>query len=230
MTRRARPEQLLAPTLWDGRGGFKQPRGHGGETLCRACNSHTGARYGDDYKQWAEQGALALSGIDPARTEPLFVPFRGRPLRFLKQVVSMFASVNGDDFHQRHRELARFVLEPEEQGLPSGYGVEMRLVRGDLSRSIGFAADINLETRRSVVFSEVAHPPFAFQLVVDARDPYRVCSIDSFANYGADERAEVGVWTCAGHVVSKFPGDYRSRAAIEDDARANSEAQEDSDG
>ena len=93
---RASQEQMTKPELWDGRRGEIQQRGSGNYTLCEPCNNKTGSWYGSEYVSWAKRGLERLQRIPPEEDRPFFVPFRGRPLRFLKQVITMFFSVNNE--------------------------------------------------------------------------------------------------------------------------------------
>jgi len=49
------------------------------------------------------------------------------PARFLKQVVTMFASINRPEFMDFHPELRRFVLDREAVGLPPRYQIYLAL-------------------------------------------------------------------------------------------------------
>jgi hypothetical protein len=215
---RATQEQMLKSELWDGARGNVLQRGSGGFTLCERCNSNTGAWYGSEYANWAKQGLERLARI-PDREEHLsFVPFRGRPLRFLKQVVTMFFSVNNDEFASLHPELVRFVLDRSARGIPSKYKVELVLVRGGLSRGSGVYGTSNLGTGTTEIASEVAHCPFALRLIMGEVRSERRGAIEHFAQFGPDEEREVWLYTMAGHITTKFPGDYRSRARVEREA------------
>jgi hypothetical protein len=192
--------------LWDGARGRVQQRGGGGYTLCERCNNNTGAWYGGEYVAWAKQGLERLARI-PDRDEHLsFVPFRGRPLRFLKQVIAMFFSVNNEEFADVHPELVKFVLERSTRGLPPKYKVDLVLVRGGLARGAGVYGTTNLQSGRTEIASEVAHCPFALRLVMDDGLAERRGAIEHFAQFGPDEERDVWIYTMVGHIVTKFPG------------------------
>jgi hypothetical protein len=217
VARRASQEQLMRPGPWDGSGEILQ-RGVGAYTLCASCNNNTGAWYGSEYADWAGQAADQLRGVAPeGQTVQEFI-FRGRPLRFLKQVVTMFFSVNAEGFADAHPELVKFVLDREKQGLPAGYRFQMALVRGTFSRSSGVSVRGNLLDGTVTAMSEVAHAPFAHSLVLQGKADERAVSIESLAQCGFDDEAEVTLKTLAGHVHTKYPADYRSSAEVARDA------------
>jgi hypothetical protein len=214
----ATQEQKLASELWDGKRGQVQQRGSGAYTLCERCNNNTGTWYGAEYVRWSKQGLERLLRIPSTEERPFFVPFRGRPLRFLKQVVAMFFSVNNDSFASLHPELVRFVLNRESTGLPPAYKVDLVLVRGGFARGVGIYGATNLATGATDVASEVAHYPFALKMQFGDGGRQRHGAIEQFARCGFNEEREVWLYTIAGHVVTKYPGDYRSKERVEREA------------
>ena len=215
---RATQEQMETPGTWDGQRGHVQQRGGGDYTLCERCNNNTGAWYGSEYATWAKQALERLAQI-PAREEsPFFVPFRGRPLRFLKQAVAMFFSTNRVGFASDHPTLVKFVLDRSETGLPPKYRFDLVLVRGGFARASGIYGSTNLAAGTTEVASEVAHYPFALRLILSDGGSERHGAIEHFARFGPDEEREVWLYTIAGHVSTKFPGDYRSPERVEREA------------
>ncbi len=215
---RARQDQVVKPELWDGRRGVTEQRGAGAYTLCERCNNNTGAWYGAEYADWARQGLERLLRIPPDLDEAFFVPFFGHPLRFLKQVITMFFSVNTPDFADLHPALVNFVLNRDATGLPPDYKVELVLVRGGLARGFGVHGMVDTTTGRTTVASEVAHYPFAVRLVHGEVAGPRRGVVEPLSRYGYDEQREVWLYTVAGWVTTKYPGDYRSRERVEREA------------
>ncbi len=217
---RASQQQMVTPGAWDGRGGRVEQRGSGAFTLCEACNNNTGSWYGAEYAQWARQALERLQRVPPEHDTAFFVPFRGRPLRFLKQVATMFFSVNAETFADLHPELVKFVLDRRSAGLPPQYRFDLVLVRGTFARSSGVYGTVDVSTGRTDIASEVAHFPFALRLVLSEQVSQRRGAIEHFARHGFDEEREVWLYTIAGHIATKYPGDYRSRDRVEREARA----------
>lgn len=195
-----------------------QQRGGGDFTLCERCNNNTGAWYGAEYAAWAKQGFERLLRIPTTTEDAFFIPFRGRPLRFLKQVLTMFFSVNSDTFADQHHDLVRFVLNRQTTGLSSAYNVDLVLVRGGFARSAGAFGVADLQSGTTQIASEVAHAPFAFRLLLGGVKSQRHGAIEHLARYGYNDEAEVWLHTIAGHVATKYPGDYRSLERVDRDA------------
>jgi hypothetical protein len=218
---RAAQNQMLKPELWDGQRGRKEQRGSGAYTLCARCNNNTGAWYGSEYADWARQGLERLQRIPRTTEDAFFVPFVGHPLRFLKQVITMFFSVNSAEFADLHPTLVKFVLDRDATGLPPEYKVDLVLVRGGLARGFGVHGIVNTETGGAEIASEVAHYPFGLRLIHGEVRAARKGAIEQLAHLGYDERTETWLYTTAGDITTKFPGDYRSRERVERDARTS---------
>lgn len=95
--------------------GHKSQRGAGAYTLCKQCNSATGAWYGSAFANFAYQ---SLDTLKHAKGHPsLYYPFRIYPLRVIKQIITMFFSVNNDLFRTNHQDLVKFVLDKKKRYL-----------------------------------------------------------------------------------------------------------------
>ena len=215
---RAAQEQMLKPERWDGVRGQIEQRGGGDYTLCEPCNNKTGTWYAAEYVRWARQGLDRLARIPDHEENAFFVPFRGRPLRFLKQVVTMVFSANGADFAPRHPELVEFVLDWRATGLPPQYKIDLVLARGGFARQSGVSGMVDLSNGAAEFSSEIAHFPFALRLIVGGEHRTRRGALEQFAQFGPDDEGEAWLYTIAGHVVTKFPGDYRSRERADREA------------
>ncbi len=212
---RAVIDKVLTGDRWDGRSGEKVQRGSGGFTLCERCNNDTGSWYGAEYAEWANQGLELLARIDAryhTENDRFCVPFRGYPARFLKQVITMFFSVNECGFADQHPELVQYVLDKRRRCLPPRYGVDLVLVRGAFARSSGVSGRANFANGQVEISSEVAHFPFAVRLILNADEHLdRVGALERFAEYAFEDRREVWIFTTAGDIATAFPGDYRSQ-------------------
>jgi hypothetical protein len=203
-----------------------QQRGSGDHTLCVACNVRTGRWYVPEFVRWTRQGAEILSQLsnpEVAERDPkpkgARVRFSGvNRLRVLKQIVTMFFSINGPDFAAHHPDLVAFVMERRRTGVPSRYRFYVSLYRGPLARFVGLATRINMETRQAAYLTEIAYPPFAYLLTVDTAPGHLpLGDVSDFAN-APDRRddLELDLLVAFGH--TPYPADYRSRAAVEGEA------------
>jgi hypothetical protein len=210
--------------------GLRQEEGAGAHTLCWNCQNETGNWYiNDELYRWIQAGFSLFpqipSGEDADRdAAPKGVHFgfkrRVRPLRFVKAAITMLFSVNPRPFAEAHPDLVSFVRDRERTGLPSRYRLYLVLYRptGTYARRSALSAVLAPPRTEVVWLTELAWPPFAYVLTVDERgDPaFSAGDISQLANYGYDEWVEglelilpVGV----GH--TPFPGDFRTRAALE---------------
>lgn len=120
-------------------------------TLCAKCNNDTGAWYGPAYVDWAQQGMRLLMA---SRGHPTLAhPYRIHPLRVIKQVVTMFFSVNSDLFHTKNEDLVRFVLNRYEVGIPSKYRFFAYYHVTPNMRHMGLGAVMKVDTGRAVLLS-----------------------------------------------------------------------------
>jgi len=139
------------------------------------------------------------------------------PLRFLKQAATMFFSINGADFAEKHRELQRFVLSKEARHLPNRYEIYLTLVRRGFARSSGVSGRQDLSTGRLEALSEVAHVPFALTLTIDSSRHDDLGRISHFGESSYDDRRDVRVRLQAGEVRTMYPDDYRTAAQLDKD-------------
>ncbi len=194
-----------------------QQRGMGGYTLCPRCNNNTGSWYGKDFVEWCYQGMEILERMGG---NPRFMYLhRLYPLRVLKQIVTMFFSVNGDGFRQQHQELVRFVLNREHKFLPPTYRFFLYYNTSSKSRAIGGVAMLRLKSHQMILPSEINYPPFGYVMTINSDPPDdRLAEISHFATYRYDEQVEVEVRMNVLPVETQFPGDYRTKDEIYRDA------------
>lgn len=189
-------------------------------TLCAKCNNDTGAWYGGAYVDWAHQGMrlLAASGGQPT----LAHTYQVYPLRVIKQVVTMFFSVNTEKFQSRNEDLVRFVLNRKDVGLPPKYRLFAYYHITPAIRHVGLGAIYRIDVGRSILLSEIASIPFGFVLTIDSPPPDRkLCEITHFTRYGYGHLADVGLQLPPLPVHLAFPGDYRTIPEIVSETEHN---------
>lgn len=197
--------------------------GVGQHTLCESCNNDTGSWYGGEYVSWAEIGYEILhrqSNQYDGKVLPNMVAitmFSVYPLRFLKQVITCFFSVAGQApsgaFASRNPGLASFVLDKRKKPLPSDIQIFMRLHDSEAIRRFPIGGTLrvirdekgNLHVDGGGVFSEIAHPPFAFGFSLAGSYPHSI-SITHFSEYGYDENADIDLALPIGRGALQYPG------------------------
>lgn len=188
-------------------------RGVGAYTLCGRCNNSTGRWYAPAFIEWCYQGmhVLIRSGGRPSLVYLNYL----LPLRIIKQIITMFFSVNGERFAASHPELVQFVMDKERRYLNPKYRVFAYYNTAETGRRVGIAGRLDLKTRQVIVMSEISFVPFGYLLTLGSEPPdQRLLEITHFARYGYDEFevAELRIPVLQTHLA--IPGDYRTREEI----------------
>jgi hypothetical protein len=150
-------------------------------------------------------------------------PYRIFPLRLIKQVITMFFSLNNPGFARKNNELVSFVLNKEEKYINPKYKIYAYLVNSHSSRHAGFCAISNPEFG-VVTFSELSFFPFGFVFTIDSYPPdKRLVEITHFTRYGYNEFDihYLNLPLLETHLF--FPGDYRTKKEIYNDFDKNKE-------
>jgi hypothetical protein len=190
--------------------------------LCGKCNSDTGSWYGATYVEVAKQAMYLLWR---SRGEmSLAYPYGMFPLRFLKQVVTMFFSACGPGLQEHNRHLVQFVLDRERRSLHPKFQFYAYLHHPESSamRQSGLTAVIR-GSGNVHVFSEIAFPPFGLIMSVDGDRPVdpRLCNITRLSEYTYRAWDIVYLQMPVLHVTSMLPGDYRTVDEVKRDAVMN---------
>jgi hypothetical protein len=182
-------------------------------TLCEKCNNRTGAWYGRSLVVFTEQAASYLTLSKGAPT--LTYPYHIRPLRVLKQIVTMFFSVNADDYHENQPALAGFVLQPHAGLFPPGYRVFTYFSTSPIGRYVGWA--LKLDHGIPVCnLTEITARPLSYVMTWKTDPPHpEMCEITHFAKYGLDEPHMEFLKLPVLPVWSAYPGDYRTKEEVE---------------
>ena len=191
-----------------------QQRGMGGYTLCAKCNNKTGHWYGNQFVDWCYKGMSVLARACGA--PKLSYVIHIHPLPILKEIVTMFFSVNHDRFHMANPDLVRFVLNRDSKGLPDKYRFFIYFNTSPRFRAIGTAALMNIESRKGpILISEISYPPYGYVMTInsDPPDP-RLFEITHFAMYDYYQEAEIALDLPLLPVHTPFPGDYRTKEEI----------------
>lgn len=208
-------EKFLQAENLDQVGGELRQRGAGAHTLCIPCNNNTGAWYADSYVKWAHQAMRFL--IASSGRASFSLPYNLYPLRVLKQVVCMFFSVNGPEFHKAQPDLVRFVLNRDSKIFPPHakvYAFYTFSERGRVSAAMGLVRGLGSNNSTLHVLSEIAHPPFGFVLALGNSPPPdpTLCDISGFSQFEyRDWRAGISMKLPVKSIYTAFPGDYRTR-------------------
>lgn len=190
-----------------------QQRGAGAFTLCVRCNTMTGRWYGSAFRDFAYQagGILQRSG----GTVSLVHLYHVLPLRVLKQIVTMFFSVNGTGFAERHPELARFVMSRESRSLPPEVRVFVFYNWEGRYRSVPLQGLLDIRTRQWSFFSEIVMPPLGYVLATGTGPPdERLCEITEWTRHAYSGFAVIPLQMPVLPTHTFIGGDYRPKDQI----------------
>lgn len=198
--------------------GTIQQRGAGAHTLCIRCNNNTGSWYGTHFVAWCYQGMdlLARTGGRPTLIHLNYV----FPLSIIKQIATMFFSINGERFRQVNPDLEAFVLDRDRKYLPPRYRFYVYLNGEGRHRALAVAGTLHVPTSTNRTMTEITYPPYGYLLAFDCPPPDdRLFEITHFArfDYGQFDVMELRLPVLPTH--TSFPGDYRTKDQIFRDAR-----------
>ena len=210
---RARFEELVGLGPDEPIRGQTQQRGMGEYTLCPKCNNNTGSWYGKNFVDWCYQGfeILLRSKGNPSL---LYLNYLF-PLRILKQIITMFFSVNGAEFCDANPELVKFVLNRDKKYLSPKYRFFVYYNTSSRLRCSGVSARIDINTQNICVFSEMNYFPYGYVMTFDSPPPdQRLFDITHFSmcSYNEFKVTTLKLSVLPTHLW--FPGDYRPKEQI----------------
>ena len=210
---RARFEELVGLGPDEPIRGQTQQRGMGEYTLCPKCNNNTGSWYGKNFVDWCYQGfeILLRSKGNPSL---LYLNYLF-PLRILKQIITMFFSVNGAEFCDANPELVKFVLNRDKKYLSPKYRFFVYYNTSSRLRCSGVSARIDINTQNICVFSEMNYFPYGYVMTFDSPpSDLRLFDITHFSmcSYNEFKVTTLKLSVLPTHLW--FPGDYRPKEQI----------------
>lgn len=194
-----------------------QQSGMGYYCLCESCNNNTGSWYADEYVTLAHTLHRVLDGDKAKEWEGIGI--KGlHPLRFIKQVITMFCDINDPD-NPEFDQLRRFVLDKECSEMDKKkYKICMYLTRSVNKRYLGYSILIreNKDKFESIAMSEITAYPFGFILYFDPTDEieYEGFDITCCADFNYDDECEVVMPVVIKDVNTSYPLDYRTQEQI----------------
>jgi hypothetical protein len=193
--------------------GQTQQRGMGEYTLCPKCNNNTGSWYGKNFVDWCYQGfeILLRSKGNPSLIYLNYL----FPLRILKQIITMFFSVNGPEFCDANPELVKFVLNRDKKYLSPKYRFFVYYNTSSRLRCSGVSSRVDINTQNICVFSEMNYFPYGYVMTFDSPPPdQRLFEITHFSmcSYNEFKVTTLKLPVLPTHLW--FPGDYRTKEQI----------------
>jgi hypothetical protein len=199
---------------------IEQQRGRGGYTLCEACNNFTGHTYAKEYVhmvQLATDGSHSRYIRDGTAMEIALDEVY--PLRFAKQVLTMFASTNGPGFFDAQPELRRLVMDKNATGIDKNkYALYVYYMTEGLGRNTGIAAWGDFAKGTSFLASEMSAPPFGFVLELNPkREEHGIWGAEitpMFNEFGYNDKTSIGFRMPKYEQNTPLPCDFRTKDEI----------------
>ena len=197
-------------------------RGTGAISICRQCNNDTGTWYGDEYIRFVHGFHYLMQKEQPKAGMTMYVEEATfRPLSVLKQIVSMFCSLNKEATEDpRFKLLREFVLDKTSTAFPKKrFRIGMYLFSSGIQRMAPISVRLLTGDNepRIEVLSEIATYPVGFILYFDPDDMVEMpCpDISGFCDCRYDEECRVQIALPVYECNIMFPGDFRSKVEIE---------------
>ena len=194
-----------------------QQQGMGRYSLCATCNNNTGSWYGDAYVYFANVVHAAITNCSDK--DPDGITIQGvYPLRFVKQVLSMFCSICNSDAPS-FEPIKKFVLDKDAVGLDKNkYKLCMYFTRSTVYKQTGLmvsmkSTPVGIEI---MTLAEITAYPFGFILYLDPFETwdYKGTDITACADCGYDDRCNISMPWKIEEMNDIFPESYRSREEI----------------
>lgn len=197
---------------------INQQQGMGRYSLCKECNNNTGAWYGNDYNLISHVMHHILSETIPENINGIGIR-KVYPLRFIKQVISMFCSINNFQ-DERMDDLRDFVLNKTAIGLAkTKYKICMYFTTSPLMKYAPLSVVIKMDngTWKSMAVSEITAYPLGFILYFNPTDNWEYDGIDItyYADYSYDDLADIEIPLCIKEMNDLLPTFYRSKEEIQ---------------
>jgi hypothetical protein len=184
-------------------------------SLCSSCNNFLGINYVPSYT------AYSNSFIDFAKKREFnyfeFEMHNFEASKVLKQVVSMFITLNGWKITQHYNELRQYVLDPNSNELPKRFRVFNYLNTGGQLRNICFSTIGGFEIDKAVTVSEITFPPLGHVMTLDFNGslPFHF-ELTNFKEFGIHELVSIDFKIFRLPTYLPVPLDYREKHVIQD--------------
>lgn len=204
---------------------YKQfQRGKGFYSLCRNCNNNTGAWYGNQYVSFISGIHTALNSIEAKKDTAAGLKMtldNMYPLAILKQIISMFCSINPDGIGDKFRD---FILDPHSHSFDqSKYKICSYLHKGSLERYCPVTSTANIKSLHYQIVSEIATYPVGYILyfVTDHESGFFGTDITSFSECDYDTPHTLSITLPFYETNTYFPTDFRLKPEILKTAEEN---------
>lgn len=216
---------------WDVEGLHYQDmqKGFGYYSLCQTCNNNTGTWYGDAYSDFVHASSefVRHCPVNPSR-KGIVKFMQVYPLRIIKQVVSMFCSINYSNSSMDG--LRSFVLDKNSRNFPKDeFKVCLLFIqKSQFIRPVPFSVAIT-DSFTSIRFSEISTYPLSWVLYFnpEKNTKYFGTDISNFSDYEYDQLGDIALPALLYEVNSAVPLNFQSKEEIIKAFTSDSDCQDD---
>ena len=189
--------------------------------LCESCNNNTGLWYVPAYKEFCEQFVTLAKKLTKPTTAVSVTLHGVYPLRVIKEVLSMLATVNNKDFLDALPNIRELILDKSKQGLDKiRFMVGMYVNTGGTAKYVGYSVMIVGETIQPI--SEISSYPFGFVLLEDPTLTDGYLDITDFLNdFTFADCIDLKLVMPVRETNTVFPGDYRTKSQVLEQRNSN---------
>lgn len=194
--------------------GTTKQGGTGNNSLCIDCNNFLGRTYVDSYNGWVHVGIDRLKVYNDSPISFIIQDFE--PLKVLKQIFSMFISMDDEDCYDRHKDLCDYVRDPNSNKLPEEYRILTYLNNVGNTFYIPPMSYGNFKTGLLVFCTELTFSPFGYVFTIGNNNTIdKLIDITSFNRYKFEDKVSIEFYNL--HKLPKHlpvPLDYRTEQEI----------------
>lgn len=138
------------------------------------------------------------------------------PLRFLKEVMIMFCSLNGPQFAEKYTDIREFILSKNSKKLPPEITIFMYLNSSKMITRSGEVCLMDyINPSKNCIVSEHNFPPFGFVMYIGNAKYNGLTDITWFDDYEYDEKVNMPIELPVIEHNVPFPADYRTELEIQ---------------
>lgn len=193
-----------------------QQRGMGKESLCAECNNNTGAWYAKEYIRFANTIHEMLRNEEHVNWDTLELE-GAYPLKIIKQVLSMFCSINEID-DDRFDYLREFVLDKRKVGIDrKKIKIYIYFIKSKLVKYNSLSVKLNLNNPNLYkIISEITAYPLGFILYLDPKngDKHEGIDITNFCDCEFDTKYKIVMPICIKDMNDIIPEYYRTKDEV----------------
>lgn len=183
--------------------------GIGFYSLCNNCNNFLGTNYVNAYNTYSK----AITHLNYQENNHfIFQINQIEPLKVIKQIVSMFLSINNWTFSQNHCELAQFIKDLKSNNLPDKYRLFSYITIEGQPRNFSFMVKGTFYPSALISFSEISFPPLGHVLSINydgsLLHDLHLTEITHFKDYGISDNVSVELDMYKLPTISPLPLDY----------------------